>query len=82
MIVRFNPRPEDLQHLQVGPLGPHLPSFATLVSQQGYCSGTGWLKVRFVAKLSRWLPRPTRRCCAFAACADLAFDHERRPCGQ
>jgi len=30
MIVRFNPRPEDLQHLQVGPLGPHLPSFATL----------------------------------------------------
>ena len=55
MIVRFNPRSEDLQHLQVGPLGPHLPSFATLVSQQGYCSGTGWLKVRLVAKLSRWL---------------------------
>jgi len=55
MIVRFIPRPEDLQRLQVGPLGPHLPSFATLVSQQGYCSVTGWLKGRLVAKLSRWL---------------------------
>src|SRR6266404_5260595 len=55
MIVRFSPPPEDLQRLQVGPIGPHLPSFATLVSQQGYCSVTGWLKVRLVAKLSRWL---------------------------
>ena len=55
MIVRFSPRPEDLQRLQVGPIRPHLPSFATLVAQQGYCSVTGWLKVRLVAKLSRWL---------------------------
>jgi hypothetical protein len=55
MIVRFSPRPEDLQRLQVGPIGPHLPSFATLVAQQGYCSVTGWLKVRLIAKLSRWL---------------------------
>ena len=55
MIVRFSPRPEDLQRLQVGPIGPHLQSFATLVAQQGYCSVTGWLQVRLVAKLSRWL---------------------------
>ena len=55
MIVRFNPCPEHLQRLQAGPIGPHLPSFATLVSQQGYCSVTGWLRVRLVAKLSRWL---------------------------
>ena len=55
MIVRFSPRPEDLQRLQIGPVGPHLPNFATLVSQQGYCNVTGWLKVRLVAKLSRWL---------------------------
>src|SRR2546427_263333 len=55
MIVRFDPRPEDLQRLQVGPIGPHLPSFATLVSEQGYCNVTGWLKVRLVATLSRWL---------------------------
>jgi len=46
MIVRFSPRPEDLQRWQVGPIGPHMPSFAALVSQQGYCSVTGWLKVR------------------------------------
>ena len=43
MIVRFSPRPEDLQRLQVGPIGPHLPSFAALVTRQGYCSVTGWL---------------------------------------
>jgi hypothetical protein len=55
MIARFDPRPEDLQRLRVGPIGPHLPSFAALVSQQGYCSVTGWLKVRLVTKLSRWL---------------------------
>ena len=42
-------------HLQAGPMGPHLPSIASLVSQQGYCSVTGWLKVRLVAKLSRRL---------------------------
>jgi hypothetical protein len=26
MIVRFNPCSEDLQRLQVGPIGPHLPT--------------------------------------------------------
>jgi hypothetical protein len=55
MIARFDPRPEDLQRLQVGPISPHLPSFAALVAGQGYCSVTGWLKVRSVARLSRWL---------------------------
>src|SRR5437762_12695717 len=55
MIVRFDPRPEDLQRLQVGPMGPHLPSVAALVTRQGYCSVTGWRKVRLVARLSRWL---------------------------
>jgi len=49
MIARFDPRPEDLQRLQVGPIGPHVSSFAALVVQQGYCSVTGWLKVRLVA---------------------------------
>jgi hypothetical protein len=34
---RFRPRSEDLQHLRVGPIGPHLENFAALVSQQGYC---------------------------------------------
>jgi len=52
---RFNPQAEDLQRLQVGPIGPQLQSFAALVSQQGYCNVNGWLKIRLVAKLSRWL---------------------------
>jgi len=34
MNARFNPQAEDLQRLQVGPIGPHLQSFAVLVSQQ------------------------------------------------
>jgi site-specific recombinase XerD len=51
----FNPQAEDLQRLQVGPIGPHLQSFSALVSQQGYCNVNGWLKIRLVAKLSRWL---------------------------
>ena len=57
MNVRFNPQAEDLQRLQVGPIGPHLQSFAALVSQQGYCNMNGWLKIRLVVKLSRWLHR-------------------------
>ena len=31
MFGRFCPRSEDLQHLQVGSVGLHLPSFAALV---------------------------------------------------
>jgi hypothetical protein len=46
MNARFNPQAEDLQRLQVGPIGPHLQSFAALVSQQGYCNVNGWLKIR------------------------------------
>ena len=57
MNALFNPQAEDLQRLQVGPIGPQLPSFAALVSQQGYCNMNGWLKIRLVAKLSRWLHR-------------------------
>lgn len=55
MNARFNPQAEDLQCLQVGPIGPHLQSFAALVSHQGYCNMNGWLKMRLVAKLSGWL---------------------------
>ena len=41
MIVRFNPYSEDLQRLQVGPIGPHLRGFAALVTKQNYCNVTG-----------------------------------------
>lgn len=55
MIARFNPQTKDLQRFQVGPIGPHLQSFADAVARQGYCDVNGWLKIRLVAKLSRWL---------------------------
>jgi site-specific recombinase XerD len=57
MIVRFDPQPEELLSLHIGPLGPHIESFAALVSHQGYCRQNGWQKVRLVADLSRWLER-------------------------
>jgi hypothetical protein len=39
MIVHFDPKAEELRHLQVGPLGPHVKSFAALLSRQGYNRG-------------------------------------------
>jgi len=57
MIDRFYPQPEELQHVRVGPLGPHIDGFATLVSRQGYCHQNGWQKIRLVADLSQWLTR-------------------------
>ena len=57
MTVRFHPSSADLQHLHVGPLGSHMESFATLVSQLGYCDVIGWLKLRLVARFSRWLQK-------------------------
>ena len=55
MKVHFDPKADELSHLQVGPLGPHVESFAALLSRQGYCRGNGWQKIRLVAELSRWL---------------------------
>jgi site-specific recombinase XerD len=53
----FRPSAQKLRRFEVGPIGPHLQRFAALVSQQGYCSVAGWVKVRFVADFSRWLGR-------------------------
>jgi site-specific recombinase XerD len=57
MIVRFAPKPEELHRLRVGPLGPHIESFAALLSRHGYCRVNGWQKIKLVADLSRWLRR-------------------------
>jgi site-specific recombinase XerD len=57
MTDRFVLRQKDLQALQVGPLTPYLPSFAVLLCQQGYCNEIGWVKIRLVADLSRWMGR-------------------------
>jgi len=55
MKVHFDPKAEQLRRLQIGPLGPHVESFAALLSRQGYCRDNGWQKIRLVADLSRWL---------------------------
>jgi site-specific recombinase XerD len=55
MMVHFDPKAEELLRLQDGPLGPHVESFAALLSRQGYCRNNGWQKIRLVADLSRWL---------------------------
>src|SRR3989442_225830 len=55
MTDRFNPESGDLQPLQVGPLAPHLAGFAALIRAQGYCKENGWMKIRLVADLSRWM---------------------------
>jgi site-specific recombinase XerD len=57
MNVRFDPQPEELHRLRAGPLGPHIGGFAALLSQLGYCRANGWLKIRLLAELGRWLQR-------------------------
>lgn len=57
MLVHFEPPPERLRRFFVGPLGPHIESFANLLTQQGYRPAVGWRKIYLVARLSRWLER-------------------------
>jgi integrase/recombinase XerD len=44
-----------LKQLHVGPLASHLSTFTSLLSEQGYTKFSIKVKIRFVAKLSRWL---------------------------
>jgi len=55
MIIRFRPQPQELQGLEVGPIGPHIRSFADWIAKQNYSCGTGWVKLRLAARFSRWL---------------------------
>jgi site-specific recombinase XerD len=57
MLVRFEPQPEQLRRFQAGPLGPHIESFAGVLSRQGYRPAVAWRKVWLVAELNRWLER-------------------------
>src|SRR5438046_7531874 len=57
MLLRFEPQPERLRRFLAGPLGPHIESFATLLSRQGYRPAVAWRKIWLVAELSRWLER-------------------------
>ncbi|MCP4233218.1 MAG: tyrosine-type recombinase/integrase [Aestuariibacter sp.] len=44
-----------LKQLHAGPLASHLSTFTSLLSEQGYTKFSIKVKIRFVAKLSRWL---------------------------
>jgi site-specific recombinase XerD len=57
MLVCFEPKSEKLRRFLIGPLGPHIEGFATLLSQQGYSPAIGWRKIWLLAGLSRWLER-------------------------
>ena len=57
MIVRFDPKPEDLLHFRIGPLKTYVDEFAALIKRQGYCRPNGWQKIELIADLSRWLER-------------------------
>jgi site-specific recombinase XerD len=57
MLVRFEPKSEKLRRFLIGPLGPHIEGFATLLSQQGYSPAIGRRKIWLLADLSRWLER-------------------------
>jgi len=55
MIDYFFSNPKVLERLHLGPLGPHIDSFAQLLRVQGYHRNTAKYKIRLVAALSRWL---------------------------
>jgi site-specific recombinase XerD len=44
-----------LKQFHAGPLAPYLSTFTSLLSEQGYTKFSIKVKIRFVAKLSRWL---------------------------
>ena len=61
-----------LEQLYTGPLSPHLSTFTSLLSEQGYAKFSIRTKIRFVGELSRWLDQQ------HLGCNDLKlelFDH-------
>ncbi len=55
MNVLFSFSPAAWQRLHTGPLDPYIDRFAQYLLQQGYANATARIKLRVVAKLSRWL---------------------------
>ena len=45
----------SIQHLQVGPLGPHIINFASLLIEEGYADFSIKLKIRLVVDFSKWM---------------------------
>jgi site-specific recombinase XerD len=57
MIDFFRPQPQQLACLRSRPLGPHLESFAALLTQQGYCRQYGQRILRLATALDQWLTK-------------------------
>jgi site-specific recombinase XerD len=55
MFNQFQLNPIDLDRFRIGPVGPYIARFASLLSEQGYSKPMGMQKIRLVAFLSRWL---------------------------
>lgn len=55
MIERFLRDPQALSHMRQGPLGEHLDSYATELSEQGYDPRTVRTQLCLIADFSRWL---------------------------
>ncbi len=55
MNILFSFKPVAWQRLHTGPLSPYINRFAQHLLQQGYADATARIKLRVVAKLSRWL---------------------------
>jgi len=53
--------PTTLERLHAGPLGPHMGSLTTLLSEMGYASSTIQDKLRLIAELSHWLAEHSLR---------------------
>jgi len=45
----------DIDRFRIGPLGPYIARFGSLLSELGYSKQMGMQKIRLVAFLSRWL---------------------------
>lgn len=54
---RFYKDSSAVQQLRVGPLAPHLDSFARVLAEQGYADITARQKLNLIADLSKWLKR-------------------------
>jgi site-specific recombinase XerD len=56
--IFFSPaRPSNIRRLHNGPLGSCIDEYATRLSEQGLCRGTGMRTLLLIADLSRWLLR-------------------------
>ncbi len=57
MLERFFADPVTIERLRGGRLGPHLESFAALLTQLGYATATAQPQLRLLAELGQWMVR-------------------------